>query len=457
MMILSIDSSGPVASAAVLSDDRVLIEYNADFGKKHSTTLLPMIREIMDRVGLTVKNVDAIAVTAGPGSFTGLRIGSATAKGLALAGEKPIIPVPTLGALAMNFCGSGDLICPIMDARRSQVYNALYRFDGTKLIPLTDQRAVYVDALIQEVNDLCSADEPTRVLTARPDKDVLVSELPAAKRVIFLGDGVPVYRKRIEEGLSVPAFFAPPHICRQRAASAGFLALQIYADGIYESADAHAPIYLRKSQAEQEKERSERAAAEKAEDSVRESADTGAGQGSHEEKGKIQIRVMDLNDLEDVCAIEKENFPEDPWSMEGFAAHALREDTVYLVAESDGEIIGYAGALNVTPEADITKVSTKTDRRRQGVGFALLCELLLKEAEAGIEKIYLEVRESNAPALRLYKKTGFKVTGLRKNYYTLPQENAVTMTYETAKTDGGAEGPFADALNQKDGTGEEHA
>ena len=140
------------------------------------------------------------------------------------------------------------------------------------------------------------------------------------------------------------------------------------------------------------------------------------------------IRRASIADIPEIHEIEVKNFSL-PWSEESFAAHALREDTLYLVAETDGEILGYAGALNVTPEADITKVSTKADRRRQGIGFALLTELLARETDAGIEKVYLEVRESNAPALRLYKKTGFTVTGLRKNYYTLPQENAVTMTF----------------------------
>ncbi|MBP3737224.1 MAG: tRNA (adenosine(37)-N6)-threonylcarbamoyltransferase complex dimerization subunit type 1 TsaB, partial [Lachnospiraceae bacterium] len=134
MKILAIDTSGQVAGCALLEDGRLLSEYNSlssasALRKTHSQTLMPMLESLRDQTELDLHTLDAIAVTAGPGSFTGLRIGAATAKGLGLALEKPVIAVPTLEALAFGvWTAGGDsaLICPVMDARRRQVYTAAY-------------------------------------------------------------------------------------------------------------------------------------------------------------------------------------------------------------------------------------------------------------------------------------------------------------------------------------------
>ena len=129
MRILALDSSGLVASVAVVEDDQLIAEYTVNYKKTHSQTLLPMLDEIVKMTELDLDTIDAIAVSGGPGSFTGLRIGSATAKGLGLALKKPLIHIPTLEGLAYNLCGSADIVCPIMDARRGQVYTGIYEFD----------------------------------------------------------------------------------------------------------------------------------------------------------------------------------------------------------------------------------------------------------------------------------------------------------------------------------------
>lgn len=130
MKILGIDSSGLVASAAVVEDDNLLAEYTVNYKKTHSQTLLPMIDEIVRMTELDLNTLDGIAVAAGPGSFTGLRIGSATAKGLGLALGKPLVEIPTLEGLAYNLYGTEKLVCPMMDARRNQVYTGIYEFRG---------------------------------------------------------------------------------------------------------------------------------------------------------------------------------------------------------------------------------------------------------------------------------------------------------------------------------------
>ena len=242
MRILALDSSGLVASVAVVEDgavdDQVIAEYTVNYKKTHSQTLLPMLDEIVKMTELDLHTVDAIAVAGGPGSFTGLRIGSATAKGLGLALEKPLIHIPTLEGLAYNLCGIADVVCPIMDARRNQVYTGIYQMDGDKLQVLEAQMAVEIDELAKK---LCTYGKP----------------------VIFLGDGVPVHKDRLEKELMTnhDIAFAPAHMNQQRAAAVGMLGIQYYKEGKTETAMEHKPDYLRVSQAERERE--ERLKAEK--------------------------------------------------------------------------------------------------------------------------------------------------------------------------------------------------
>ena len=234
MKILALDSSGIVASVAVIEDDILLAEYTVNYKKTHSQTLLPMLDEVVKMTELDLETIDAIAVAAGPGSFTGLRIGSATAKGLGLALKKPLIAVPTVDALAYNLYDVSGLICPIMDARRSQVYTGIYRFEEHKLVAVKQQWASPVTELIEELNKI---GEP----------------------VTFLGDGVPVFRSMIEEKLQVSYSFAPAHVNKQRAAAVGTLGMIYYKEGRTETAMEHVPEYLRVSQAERERAEREKA------------------------------------------------------------------------------------------------------------------------------------------------------------------------------------------------------
>ena len=232
MKILALDSSGLAASAALVEDDTLIAEYTIQYKKTHSQTLLPMVAQIRDMVELDLDTVDAIAVAAGPGSFTGLRIGSAMAKGLALALDKSIIPVPTVEGLAYQMYGTDALVCPIMDARRSQVYTGIYEFvygkDKYDMNVIKEQCAVTFDEIAGVLNNL-------------------------GRKVIFLGDGVPVFRERMAEVMQVPYLLAPAHRNRQSAACIAALGSLYFAQGKVESGNQHAPIYLRLSQAERER------------------------------------------------------------------------------------------------------------------------------------------------------------------------------------------------------------
>ena len=229
MKLLVLDSSGLVASVALIEDDRLIAEYTTGNKLNHSQTLLPMLDEVTKMTSFNIESIDAIAAAMGPGSFTGLRIGAATAKGLGLALHKPIIPVPTVDGLAYQLFGAAHLICPMMDARRKQVYTGFYRFHGAEM-------------------------EVVKAQCAQSVEDTLTQLKEYKEPVIFLGDGVPVYRKEIEEAMGADAIFAPAHANRQRAGAVGALAEVYYQKGIWQSADAFTPEYLRKSQAERERE-----------------------------------------------------------------------------------------------------------------------------------------------------------------------------------------------------------
>lgn len=228
MKILAIDSSGLVASAAIIEDENMVAEYTINFKKTHSQTLLPMIDEIVKMTETDLQTIDAIAIAGGPGSFTGLRIGSATAKGLGLALNKPLIHVPTVDGLAYNLFGTDKLICPIMDAKRNQVYTGLYQFEKNEFAILEAQMAVSIEEIIAKINTI-------------------------GKPVVFVGDGITVYEKQIQDLIQVEYLFAPAHLNKQRAAAVGTLAKKYFMEGKTETATEHKPDYLRLSQAERER------------------------------------------------------------------------------------------------------------------------------------------------------------------------------------------------------------
>ena len=149
MKILGIDTTGQTASAALVEGDKLIAEFTMNYKLTHSQTILPMIADILERTETDKASIDCIACACGPGSFTGLRIGAATAKGFALALDKPIVAVPTLDALAYNVFETNKFICPIMDARRNQVYAAFYMWENGKLIRLTDHMAESIERVIE--------------------------------------------------------------------------------------------------------------------------------------------------------------------------------------------------------------------------------------------------------------------------------------------------------------------
>ncbi|MBS7298911.1 MAG: tRNA (adenosine(37)-N6)-threonylcarbamoyltransferase complex dimerization subunit type 1 TsaB [Eubacteriales bacterium] len=225
MRILAVDTSSAVATAAVLEDEKLISEEIVNNKLTHSQTIMPMIKSVLEKSELSADDIDVFAAVTGPGSFTGLRIGVSAVKALAHATGKPCVAVSTLEAMAYNFVFSDKLICPIMDARRGEVYNAVYRFNDGVIEEVIGARAVTLEECCADIKEL-------------------------GEKTVFLGDGVPVFEERIREILGELALLAPPNLNAQMAASAAVAAKH---KDVVEYTRL-APVYLRKSQAERERE-----------------------------------------------------------------------------------------------------------------------------------------------------------------------------------------------------------
>lgn len=231
MRVLAIESSSVTASVAILTDNTVTAEYSTNFKQTHSQTLLPMIDSICSMTGTPVESIDLIAVSAGPGSFTGLRIGSATGKGIGLALDKPVVSVPTLEGLAMNVSGTDRIVCPVMDARRGNVYAGIYSFNynaGGSLDIIMEQSLLPAHEVMEKLNSL-------------------------GKPVVLIGDAAYMYKDMIESELTVDAVIAGSNNVMPRAASVAIRGVQLADMGLAADAAEHVPDYLRPSQAERER------------------------------------------------------------------------------------------------------------------------------------------------------------------------------------------------------------
>lgn len=389
MRVLAIDSSGLTATVAVVEDTQTVAEYTINYKKTHSQTLLPMIDEVVKMTELDLNTIDAIAVAGGPGSFTGLRIGSATAKGLGFALSKPLIHVPTVDGLAYNVYGCEDIICPIMDARRNQVYTGIYTFskkagtkEGSNLVEpvfqvIKMQMAVSIEELAERLNRY-----------RRP--------------VVFLGDGVPVYENVLAEKLTVPYSFAPAYMNRQRAAVVGTLAIQYYKSGKFETAEEHRPDYLRVSQAERER-------------------------AQREKEAEIIVRELKVEDSAAVAEMEQQIFS-DSWSEKSVLETVQQKQSVCFAAEKAGHLLGYLLAYHAADEAEIARIAVQKEARRQGAAGKLMQALEHYCEEHKMEKLLLDVRESNEAARSFYTKNGFVEDGIRQGFYVNPSEDAVLMS-----------------------------
>ena len=227
MLIMAFESSAKAASVALLRDGKLVSQYSQCSGLTHSRTLLPMAEDMLKNAEMSLKDVDCFAVAHGPGSFTGIRIGVSTVKGLAWASDKPCVGVSTLEAMAWHGLSAGGYVCPVMDARRSQVYNALFLAEGGKLTRITEDRAIALTDLAEEIKKL-------------------------PKPIFLVGDGsILCYNSLRDE---VPGLVLPPeHRMHQSACGVALAAEQAISAGLPGNAGELKPNYLRLSQAERER------------------------------------------------------------------------------------------------------------------------------------------------------------------------------------------------------------
>ncbi|MFL0196655.1 tRNA (adenosine(37)-N6)-threonylcarbamoyltransferase complex dimerization subunit type 1 TsaB [Clostridium sp. WILCCON 0269] len=229
MKILSLDSSTESATCAILDNYKLLGEITFNCKKQHSTVLMPIIDTLLKNLNMDINSLDGFVVSKGPGSFTGLRIGTAIIKGLSQGTGKPFIGVSSLDALAYNLCYTPGIICPILDALRENVYTSLYKFVHGNLNNISDYMVISVDNLIELLNKY---NQP----------------------VCFVGDAVPKFKDKLASKIKNLSF-APISLNVVKASSLGELGLNLLSSGTKDNIYDFAPFYLRKSQAEREYEK----------------------------------------------------------------------------------------------------------------------------------------------------------------------------------------------------------
>lgn len=228
MNILAMDTTAKASSVSLLNDDKILAEFSLNMQFMHSQTIMPMCESMLNCCKMKLDEIDAFAVSTGPGSFTGLRIGLSAIKGMAYALSKPCVGVSTLDALAMNVSCFDGIICAVMDARCKQVYTALYKVNTSGVNPvekLTADRAITLAELLLELQQI-------------------------NEKIILVGDGAQMCYDAYKDSLDIS--LAQKNVCHQRASSVGLVALQkIVAEGTI-SVDKLLPEYLRLPQAQRE-------------------------------------------------------------------------------------------------------------------------------------------------------------------------------------------------------------
>lgn len=369
-MLLAIDTSSLVLSCALAEKDRLVAEWTVQKRLTHSEQLIPHLDAMMKEAGVSKEDITAIAVSIGPGSFTGLRIGLATAKMAAYIWKVPIVGVDTLESLARNMEGAEAFILPLEDAQRGHVYAALY---GA------------FDEFWKEAPE-----------EAAPIDDVIAAALRHGGPVIAVGECADTYKEKLESaGIRVAA----PH---SRLARAGSVARAAWARLEKENRMIRSPFFRITFAAVRQR---------------------SYGKTARE----ILIREAEEKDVSAIYDIGCLCFS-DAWRKET-VHHDLMENehSFYLVAEEDGFITGYGCFWFIAGEAQLVNIGVRPCCRRQGIGRMLLQKGIEEARSHGMQTMFLEVRVSNLSAQKMYETFGFKNLGLRKKVYELPIEDGYVM------------------------------
>ncbi len=352
MLVLGLENSGRLCSCALVQDENLLAETQVEH-LEHSTLLPGLIDAALASAERKLEEVDLYAISIGPGSFTSLRVGLATFKAMALFGKKPLVSVSTLDAMAREVDSWNSLICPIIDAKRGEVYYALYRSGEAGLERLDGPDVIELRALVEKVGDF----------------------------TVFLGSGVSVGREVFDSlgrkavclGISCP-----------RASSICKLGRAKFEKEGGEHVSTLEPIYIKPSYAERRR--------------------------------MPRIERMRIEHLDQVTKVEVESFRY-PWSRGAFEWEIKSEIALPIVARIDEEVIGYLVIWVAYDEMHLGNIAVAKKWRRKGMGKELMKWLFQEAKRRGIVRLTLEVRTSNLAAVSLYRKFGFRKVAVKKCYY----------------------------------------
>ena len=379
-ILLAIETTGKLCSVALRTEDGRIFHRESEEGLRHLTSLVPMIESLLKEAGVQKRKLGAIAVSAGPGSFTGIRIGVSTVRALSQTLGVPAIKVPTLETFAYLAEGGAEytVACPVFDARREQIYAGAYVLEQDGRIMTLVKGGAY------------DPDEYFRALAAAVTAlENLMKRMsgPEAKPVCnFMGDGVDIAAPLIT---GAENYYMSPIVqdaCMTLAWAENH--------GIQTGYSELEPIYIRKAEAQRRLD--EKDALLKPE--------------------RFLLRAADKKDVYGISVIERLSFSE-PWLEKSILDDIALEYSDYVVCEDEGFIMGYAGLHRILDEGHITNIAVHPSVRQKGVGEAVLSELLQRCEPKGISSFSLEVRASDEGAICFYRKQGFEIVGRRKDYY----------------------------------------
>ena len=378
MKVLSIDTSSKIASIAIIEDGRVLDEMHVLSEEEHSQTLMPMIEKMFNDNNMDLDEIDLIGCSRGPGSFTGIRIGIATAKAFSDAKNIPLIGVDSLEALAYSVViekeNNDCEILAMINAKNDNVYAATYLVNNGKLNMVKNAEIMnltetvnYIDFKKQVFIVGCEdEDSIRRLIQAEASSERAISGNDCSFE--FVKDTIPT------------------------AASIGIAAYEKYKNGVVD--EIIVPLYLRKPQAER---------------------------NLFQVDEKTIVTEMAITDKEFI--IDNYEKFSSSWDIKAFKSDA--DDSKYFVSKIDTEVFGYISYRVVLDEVEIMNVVTREDARNMGIASSLL-SYVIRNVDAS--KFNLEVNENNKVAIKIYKKFGFVEVGERKNYYNNGEENAILMS-----------------------------
>jgi len=361
MKVLAIDTASKTCSVSIVEEDRIVLEKISHEEKTHSQRLMPMIAEVLEETHLALEQIDHIACNRGPGSFTGVRIGIATAKAFADVYPMQVAGISALEGLAYNIEQEG-YIMPIIDAKHENVYSALYKREGKDCYLCQEEKAESIEEMLARF--------------------AIIKNEP----VVCVGDGSKVHKELLK------SFFPRIQLAEevkdiQYSSSIAKAAMRRWERK--EMQEPLIPKYLRKAQAERTLEQKEET---------------------------FTIEKMQMQDLQNIKVNLQQDFDKF-WKYEVFAEELANTNSKYWVAKQEENILAFAGYKKIVDEIHIMNIATRVDKRGRKIATKLLEKVMEEAKKENPSVITLEVEENNTPAIRLYKKAGFQEVGRRKKYY----------------------------------------